>query len=170
MMTPALFLDRDGVMNIDKTYVYRFEDIEWVPGIFELIKWANEKKWKVIVLTNQSGIERKYYTKEDVQILHRQMTNFLAEKGLVIDDWFFSDSLTDERRKPSPQMMFEAQKKHALDLDQSVMVGDKESDVLHAKGPEYLLIKGKYVLDSIPHTVKIFNSLFEIVQYLDTRK
>ena len=164
MSLPALFLDRDGVINVDKTYIYRMEDIEWMPGIFELIKWANKKNWKVIILTNQSGIGRGYYTKEDVYLLHQQMTEFLKQKGLIIDDWYFSDSLTDEKRKPSPLMMLEAVKKYNIDLTKSIMIGDKVSDLIDLQGPEYLLVKGSYSLEDSPSHIKIYNSVSEIVE------
>ena len=169
MQLPALFLDRDGVLNQDKTYVFKYSDIEWMPGIFNIIKWANESQRKVIVLTNQSGIGRGYYRREDVLILHQQMTVYLANKGLIIDDWFFSESLTDERRKPSPLMMLEAAKKHQLDLSKSVMIGDKVSDLIELEGPEYLLIRGGYPLDNIPSHVKIFDTLNAIEQYLKAK-
>jgi D-glycero-D-manno-heptose 1,7-bisphosphate phosphatase len=166
MMTPALFLDRDGVINVDKTYVFRFEDIEWMPGIFDIVKWANEKKWKVIVLTNQSGIGRGYYTEKDVITLHQKMSDFFQTKGLYIDDWFYSESLTDVKRKPSPLMMIEAKEKYNLDLKKSIMIGDKLSDLIELQGPEYLLVKGHYPLEDCPDTVKIFESLPDILTYL----
>lgn len=167
MSKPALFLDRDGVINVDKTYVYRFADIEWMPGIFEIIKWANSHDWKVIVLTNQSGIGRGYYTKNDVTLLHQQMSDYLATKGAKIDDWYFSESLTDEKRKPSPLMMMEASKKHDIDLQKSIMIGDKLSDLIELSGPEYLLIKGHYPLEDCPDSIKKFDSLFDIGIYLN---
>lgn len=170
MNVPALFLDRDGVINVDKTYVYRFEDIEWMPEIFEILRWANHHGRKVVVLTNQSGIGRGYYTKDDVMLLHRQMTEYLAKKGLIIEDWFFSESLTDEKRKPSPLMMVEAAKKHNIDLSKSIMIGDKISDLIELSGPEYLLVKGQYPLEDVPKTVKVFDSLSAIVKYLNTLK
>jgi D-glycero-D-manno-heptose 1,7-bisphosphate phosphatase len=166
MKSPALFLDRDGVINVDKTYVYRFADIEWMPGIFDLIKWANDRNYKVIVLTNQSGIGREYYTKNDVLTLHQQMSDHLAAQGLVVTDWYFSESLTDDRRKPSPLMMVEAAKKHDIDLSKSIMVGDKSSDLIELQGPEYILIRGSYPLDEVPKSVKIFDSILEIKNYL----
>lgn len=170
MLTPALFLDRDGIINVDKTYVYRYEDIEWMPGIFEIIKWANDRHWKVIVLTNQSGVERGFYTKEDVVSLHQEMTNFLKSKSLHIDDWYFAVSLTDERRKPNPQMMLEAAKKHQIDLSKSIMIGDKVSDIVKVSGPEYLLLRGSYPLDAAPSSVKVFDSLHAIELFLKEHK
>jgi D-glycero-D-manno-heptose 1,7-bisphosphate phosphatase len=166
MKSPALFLDRDGVINVDKTYVYRFGDIEWMPGIFDLIKWANDSNYKVIVLTNQSGIGREYYTKNDVLTLHQQMSDHLTAQGLVVTDWYFSESLTDERRKPSPLMMMEAAKKHDIDLSKSIMIGDKTTDLIELQGPEYILIRGSYPLDEVPKSVKIFDTLLDIINYL----
>jgi D,D-heptose 1,7-bisphosphate phosphatase len=170
MPVPALFLDRDGVINVDKTYVFKFSDIEWLTDIFDIIKWANDQKWKVIVLTNQSGIGRGYYSSDDVVELHQQMEQFLKSKNLIIDDWFYSVSLTDERRKPSPLMMLEAVKKHNIDLKNSIMIGDKVSDVIELIGPEYLLVQGKYPLENLPSSVKIFQSLDNLKNYLIKNK
>jgi D,D-heptose 1,7-bisphosphate phosphatase len=147
-MNKALFLDRDGVINVDKGYVYRWEEIEWIPEIFEAIKMANERGYKVIVLTNQSGIFRNFYTHEDVHLLHAKMSEFLKAKGLVVDDWFYCAELDSEDRKPRPGMLLKAQKKHNIELEKSFMIGDKPSDVFELEGekigPLTYLIKGRY--------------------------
>ena len=167
-MKNALFLDRDGVINIDKGYVYRFEDIEWCEGIFDIIKLANESNYLVIVLTNQSGIAKGMYQIKDVLELHEKMDKFLKSKNLFIDDWLFCPEDDGYRRKPSPGMMVEAHKKHDIDLSRSYMIGDKPSDVLNIEGPKTFLIEGRYNLESVVvnQTVKVYKDLFEILEVL----
>ena len=82
---PALFLDRDGVINVDHNYVYRVEDFEWVEGARETIARFNAMGWWVFVVTNQSGIARGYYTEEQMQTLHDWITVELAAAGAHID-------------------------------------------------------------------------------------
>jgi D,D-heptose 1,7-bisphosphate phosphatase len=165
----ALFLDRDGIINKDKSYVYRYEDIEWMPGIFDLIRIANQQQFLVIVLTNQSGIERGYYTHQNVIDLHQQMDEFLKSQNVFIDDWFFSDSLSGEYRKPRPGMILDAQKKHKIDLTKSFMLGDKESDILDLVGPTYSLISGHYDLSNIPDDIQVFSDIEKYSKWFITK-
>jgi D-glycero-D-manno-heptose 1,7-bisphosphate phosphatase len=164
-MTKALFLDRDGILNIDKTYIYRWEDIEWVDGIYDLIRFGNEHGFLVIVLTNQSGVARGKYREEDILVLHKKMSEYLALKGLHVDDWFYCLEFDSERRKPRPGMMLEARDKYAIDLSQSFMVGDKPTDILEVEGtsvPKTLLLKGNYSL--VGAKAEIYESLADIQQ------
>ena len=89
MKSKALFLDRDGILNLDKGYVYLFQDIVWVDGIFSLITYMNKKKFKVIVLTNQSGVAQGMYQESDVIKLHAEMDKVLRENNAIVDDWFY---------------------------------------------------------------------------------
>ena len=164
----ALFLDRDGILNIDKAYVYKFEDIEWVAGIFDLIHFANTHDFLVIILTNQSGVAQGMYAETDVISLHQKMNSFLELKNLRIDDWLYCTEYESERRKPRPGMMLEASVKHKIELSKSYMVGDKATDVLEIKGPKTFLLKGNYPLDSIEKNkdVEVFTSLTEILEKL----
>lgn len=164
----ALFLDRDGIINVDKGYVYRYEDIEWVNGIFDLIRFANLNNFLVIVLTNQSGVAQGKYKESDVLTLHDKMRNFLLSKDLIIDDWFYCLDYDSARRKPGAGMMIEARDKYSIDLSQSFMVGDKISDVLEINGPKTFLLKGNYPLDDVEKnkSAEIYSSLKEILERL----
>ncbi|AUN98220.1 HAD family hydrolase [Bacteriovorax stolpii] len=171
-MHKALFLDRDGIVNIDKGYVYKWEDIIWIEEIFQMIKLANERGYKVIVLTNQSGIDRGMYTHEDVHTLHQKMHAFLAGKNLKVDDWFYCAEMDSELRKPRPGMLILARDKHDIDLTQSFMIGDKPSDVFETDGkfvgPSTLLVEGNYDLKDA-HTkerVKVFKDHAKILEEL----
>lgn len=172
MKNRALFLDRDGILNIDKGYVYKWEELEWIKEIFEIIKMANERGYKVIILTNQSGIHRGMYNKDDVHLLHQQMENHLKSLGLHIDDWFYCAEMDSEDRKPRPGMLLAAQKKHNIDLDKSFMVGDKATDIFETDGsfkrPGTFLVRGNYEINhqDVGTTVKVFNNHRELLNEL----
>ncbi len=164
----AIFLDRDGILNIDKAYVYKFGDIQWVDGIFDLIRFANSNGFLVIVLTNQSGVAQGMYQESDVIALHLQMNNFLLGMNLQVDDWFYCTEYESDRRKPRPGMMIEARDKHNIDLSLSFMIGDKSTDVLEIEGPKTYLLKGNYPLRAIEESksAEIFVSLKDILEKL----
>lgn len=169
MKQKALFLDRDGILNVDRAYVYRFEDIVWVDGIIELIAFANTHGYLVIVLTNQSGVAQGMYKEEDVIKLHQQMNNYLLSHKVKVDDWFYCTEYDSERRKPRPGMMIEARDKYDIDLNKSFMVGDKATDILDIEGPTTLLLKGNYPLEVVLQNKKaeIFSSLSGIQKRLE---
>lgn len=169
MKRKALFLDRDGIINVDKAYVYRLEDIAWVDGIIELIRFANAQGFLVIVLTNQSGVAQGMYKEEDVIKLHGQMNDYLRSKNALVDDWFYCTEYDSECRKPRPGMMIQARDKYDIDLAKSYMVGDKPSDVLDIEGPKTFLLKGNYPLEEVQKNKKaeVFNTLAEIHQRIE---
>ena len=117
-LRPALFLDRDGVINVDKGYVSRIEDFEWVDGAAETIAAFNKRGWFVFVVTNQSGIARGYYTEEAMHALHAFMAEELAAYGTEIDrfyhaPWHEEGEIARYRRKsidrkPGPGMLLRA--------------------------------------------------------------
>jgi D-glycero-D-manno-heptose 1,7-bisphosphate phosphatase len=172
-MNKALFLDRDGIINIDKGYIHKWSEIVWMDGIFDIIKLANARDYKVIVVTNQAGIDRKMYTHDDVALLHKQMNEYLVAKGLQITDWLYCGELTHESRKPRPGMLLEAREKHQIDLGASFMIGDKVSDIFETDGafmrPATLLLKGSYDLaEASAHAgVRIFDSHQKILKVLE---
>ena len=134
-MKKAVFLDRDGVLNVDKGYQYKISTFEWIPGAKRAIKLLNDLGYLVIVITNQSGVSRGYYTESHVKKLHKWMNAELKKKDALINDFFFSTEMPSKeiniksRRKPSPLMVFEAIKKYSINKDKSFLVGDRESDV-----------------------------------------
>ena len=133
-MQKALFLDRDGVINIDHGYVSRIDDFEFVPGVLEFIRRMQERGYLPIVVTNQSGIGRGYYSQEDFEKLTAYMLERMREAGITIsrDQVFFCPHTPEEGcacRKPAPGMLLAAKERFGLDMPNSVMIGDKASDI-----------------------------------------
>ena len=139
MATPALFLDRDGVINVDHGYVHRIEDFEFIPGIFELCRAARALGHKLVVVTNQAGIARGLYTEEQFHALTAWMKQRFADEGAPLDGVYFCPThptagigayrVESEFRKPGPGMLLQAASDLDLNLQRSAIVGDKESDM-----------------------------------------
>lgn len=142
-LRPALFLDRDGVLNVDHGYVHRPDQFEWVPGAVETIRLANELGYLVVVVTNQAGIARGFYTEETFREFMTWLVAEAASHGARIDAYYYSpyhpvhglgDYLKDsDCRKPKPGMLLKAFAEHPIDRSRSLMVGDFETDVQAAE-------------------------------------
>jgi D-glycero-D-manno-heptose 1,7-bisphosphate phosphatase len=135
----ALFLDRDGVINVDRNYVWRIEEFEFLSGIFELCRTAQEVGLIPIVVTNQAGIGRGYYTERDFEALTEWMLGEFRTRGIGIRRVYHcpyhpTAGIGEYRRdsfdrKPSPGMILRARNDFDIDLSRSVLVGDKDSDI-----------------------------------------
>lgn len=136
---PALFLDRDGVINVDHAYVYKQEDFEFIDGIFDLCRTAKQLGFLIFVVTNQAGIGRGFYTEQDFLKLTDWMCGIFCDEGIVIDKVYFCPShpeygvgqykVDSPYRKPGPGMILQAAQEFDIDMTRSVLVGDKESDI-----------------------------------------
>jgi D-glycero-D-manno-heptose 1,7-bisphosphate phosphatase len=136
----ALFLDRDGVINVDRGYVHRPDQFEFLPGIFELARfWTNELRGSIVVVTNQSGIGRGYFDEGAYVDLTRWMcARFEAERSMIAANYHCpyhpvhgvgAYCRDHPWRKPNPGMILQAATDRGLDLETSVLVGDKMSDI-----------------------------------------
>ena len=144
----ALFLDRDGIINVDHGYVSKIEDFEFSKGIFKITKLFQEAGYRLFVITNQSGIGRGYYTEADFQILTEWMIRKFAERGIVIDELFYCPHTPKEFcrcRKPNIGMIEACLSKYPISLKESWMIGDKESDIelAHNAGIENTIFIGE---------------------------
>jgi D-glycero-D-manno-heptose 1,7-bisphosphate phosphatase len=172
MSIKTIFLDRDGVINIEKNYLHKIEDFEFIKGVFDACKHFNDLDFKIIVITNQSGIARGLYSKSDYSILTQWMKNQLKENGVRILDVFYCPHLPKDNcqcRKPSPGMLINAQEKYNIDMNKSWLIGDKEDDIIAANKAgifNTILVKSghkidkssskaKFILDSIVDAKKI---------------
>jgi len=134
----ALFLDRDGVVNVEKNYLHKIEDFELLEGIVEVCRAYQQKEYRIIIVTNQSGIARGYYTDEDFHRLSEWMKGHFASMGVDITDIFYCPHHEEisghcDCRKPSPGMFLDAQRRYGIDMAASVMIGDNERDITAAK-------------------------------------
>jgi D-glycero-D-manno-heptose 1,7-bisphosphate phosphatase len=137
-MKPALFLDRDGVINVDHAYVYRKEDFHFVEGVFELVTAAKAAGYLVVIVTNQAGIGRGYYTEADFHKLMGWVKEQFVQRGGFIDGIYFCPYHPEHgvgayrqeshNRKPNPGMLLQAAQEFDIDMTKSIMLGDKESD------------------------------------------
>lgn len=129
-MHKALFLDRDGVINVDFGYVHDPADVVFIDGIFDFCRIAQERGYLIIIVTNQSGIARGIFTEEDFLRTMDYIKQAFAQKGVGITDVLYCPYLTGEDRKPRPGMFLRAQAKWDIDMGSSVSVGDSERDVV----------------------------------------
>ncbi len=138
-MQAALFLDRDGVINVDSGYVHRPEDFHYLDGIFDIAREARRLGYRLVVITNQAGIARSYYTQEQFLALTDWMCARFLNEQAPIDRVYFSPyhptegvgiyKLDHPSRKPHPGMILQAQSELDIDLPGSVLIGDKHSDI-----------------------------------------
>ena len=138
-MKPAVFFDRDGVLNRDVGYPSRIEDIVWMEDAAQAIRLCNEAGFLLFIVTNQSGVARGYFSEDAVTTLHAQMRAALLAAGARIDDIRYCPHLADavqdayrrdcDCRKPKPGMLLDLMSKWPVDPARSFLVGDKQSDL-----------------------------------------
>ena len=143
MSNKAVFLDRDGVINVDHSYVYRVEDFDFIEGIFEFCWHAKSLGYKLIVVTNQSGIGRGYYSEDDFSKLTDWMKQQFTVNQCEIDAVYFCPYHPEKAlppylknsdwRKPAPGMLLQAIQDFDLNANQSIMIGDRETDMQAAE-------------------------------------
>lgn len=169
MKNSAIFLDRDGVINIDKNYVHKFEDFEFINNSIEGLKKIQKKGYLIFIITNQSGIGRNYYTEENYIELRKKVHKLLREKGIKIIEELYCPHHPDDKckcRKPNPFHVNELIKKYEIDKTKSYFIGDKTSDIKTGEnaGIKTILVKtGKAGKDNL-YDIKadyICNDLYE---------
>lgn len=162
------FLDRDGVINCDHGYVYRREDFEFLPGAIDGMRRLVHAGFALIVVTNQSGIARGYYDNADFEALTAWMRDQLAQAGAPVLSVYHCPHHPEgvvpgldrvcSCRKPAPGMLLSARDEHCIDMGRSILIGDKESDIIAGKaaGVGLCMRIGRHSEDS---TVPTFTSL-----------
>jgi D-glycero-D-manno-heptose 1,7-bisphosphate phosphatase len=172
MTIKTIFLDRDGVINLEKNYLHKIDDFEFISGVFNACNYYENLGYKIIIVTNQSGISRGYYSAEDYEILTNWMINQFKSRKIEILDTFHCPHSPNDKckcRKPMPGMLLEAQKKYRINMANSWLIGDKEEDIIaaHNSGINNTIIvrsghkidelnsKAKYILNSIDESVKV---------------
>ncbi len=136
MSFPALFLDRDGTINFDRVYINDARLVELIPYAGKAIALAHAEGFKIVVVTNQSGVGRGIIPKGELEKIHRRLDELLAQVGASIDSYKICEHRPEDGcdcRKPKPRLVFEAAKELNLDLSRSFFIGDKISDVATGK-------------------------------------
>ena len=133
-MNKALFIDRDGVINVDKIHVYLPEDFEFSKGIFDLCRKYSDSGYIIIVITNQAGIAKGIYTETDFIKLTEWMITQFRDNGILISKVYYCPHHPDitgpcRCRKPEPGMILKAIKEFDLDIKECVLIGDMETDL-----------------------------------------
>lgn len=164
-MNKAIFLDRDGTINVEKNYLYKIEDFEFLPGVIDALRQLQRAGYLLIIITNQSGIARGYYTEEDFRKLNEWMLTTLKGQGVTITDVYYCPHLPDTQiveyrkncncRKPKLGLYEQAVREHNIDLSQSYAIGDKIRDCAICKTTDCQgFLIGNSEEDSIIYSVK----------------
>jgi D-glycero-D-manno-heptose 1,7-bisphosphate phosphatase len=140
---PGAFLDRDGVLNVDRGYTFRPEDLVLIPTAAAAVRLLNEAGYYVLVVTNQAGVARGYYTEAAVKKFNAHMQDVLLAEGARIDAFYYCPHHPDGTvkelaiqcrcRKPQPGMLEQAARDWPIDRDRSFLIGDKDDDVATAR-------------------------------------
>jgi len=168
----ALFLDRDGVINVDYGYVSKIENFEFTEGIFELLHLFINKGYKLFIVTNQSGIGRGYYSKKDFEILNIWMLNELVKKNIhieLVQYCHHAPEMNCSCRKPATGMVDIILEKYEIDLDNAWMIGDKQSDIdlAHNATITHTIAIGKNRINKSEYT---FPTILECQLYLEANQ
>jgi len=166
MSNKFIFLDRDGVINKEIGYLHKIEDFEFIDGVFDSIRYLQKKNFRIVIITNQSGIGRGIYTIDDfIRLNNWMIEEFITENIKITDTFFCPHSPQDDClcRKPKPGMIKQAVEKYNIDIKTSWLIGDSERDIvagLNAGIGNTILVKSghkineketksKFIIDSI---------------------
>lgn len=172
-MDKILFLDRDGVINVEKNYVHKIEDFKlidtFVDGVMPFVK----NGFSIIIITNQSGIGRGYYSLSEYKNLEKYIYKIMNNLKIPILDIYFCPHLPSDNclcRKPKPGMIEKAFLEHKIDKKKSILVGDKISDVLCGKNSgiknNFLVRTGHAIDENLTGEFLIFNNLIELSKHI----
>jgi len=174
MTIKTIFLDRDGVINKDIGYLFKITDFEFIEGVFDACLYFNNLGFKIMIISNQSGIGRGYYNESDYHALTEWMLKQFIKNNIKILDTFYCPHVPEllcECRKPKPGMFLEAKNKYNIDMENSWMIGDKETDIKAANLagiPNTILVRNghlinesssssRFITDSIKQSKELIN-------------
>ena len=173
MTTKTIFLDRDGVINKEINYLYKIEEFEFIDGVFEACKYLINLNYQIIIVTNQSGIARGYYSERDYQILNTWMLAQFKKNNIIIFDIFHCPHLPNSNcncRKPKPGMFLEAKYKHNIDMKKSWLIGDKEVDIISANNSgisNTILVRSGHKINELnSNALYILDSIYNASQVI----
>lgn len=165
----AIFLDRDGIINVDHGYVSKIKDFEFTEGIFEILRSLQSQGFLLIIVTNQSGIGRGYYSEEAYQKLTSYIVESFSKEGIKINAVYHCPHRPDEGcdcRKPRTGMLIAAKKEFDIDMHNSWMIGDKNSDMLVGKNAgikNRILVSANETSEEASYSINMIGEIVEIV-------
>ena len=162
----VIFLDRDGVINEDFGYVYEINKFHFINGVFEACKYFISLGYEIIIITNQSGIGRGYYSKDNFLELTLWMTNKFKENGINILNTYFCPHSPNEKcdcRKPNIGMIQQSLNDFSIDLENSWLIGDKMSDIQTAINAN---IKNYILINAEKQNITTVKSLFDTIKII----
>ncbi|MFA7083811.1 MAG: D-glycero-beta-D-manno-heptose 1,7-bisphosphate 7-phosphatase [Arcobacteraceae bacterium] len=173
----AIFIDRDGVINVEKDYLYKVENFEFISGVFEALRAFQEKGYLLFIITNQSGIGRGYYKLEDFKALTLWMLEEFEKENIHIAQVEYCPHAPTQQckcRKPNTGMIDNILKKHCIDLENSWLIGDKSSDIecaRNAKIKNTIQVKSGHSFDeSASKADFVCETIFESIEIVDSKK
>jgi len=166
----VFFVDRDGVINKEIGYLHDIDKFEFIDGVLEAFEYILSRNYDIIVVTNQSGIGRGFYSEDNFLELNKWMVNFLKSKGInILDVLYCPHSPEDDCncRKPKPGMFLDAKKKFNIEMDKSWSIGDKETDITaatYAGISNTILVKsGHDINEENSKASYILESLYDVI-------
>ena len=153
MTIKTIFLDRDGVINKEVNYLHKIDSFKFIDGVFDACLYFQKLDYKIVIITNQSGIARGFYTERDFQILSQWMLGKFRDKDIKILDVYYCPHGPESNckcRKPKPGMLLEAKDKHDTDMERSWMIGDNEIDIQAANAAgisNTILVRSGHLID-----------------------
>jgi len=166
----VFFVDRDGVINKEIGYLHDIDKFEFINGVLEAFEYILSRNYDIIVVTNQSGIGRGFYSEDNFLELNKWMVNFLKSKGINILDVFYCPHSPEDDcncRKPKPGMFLDAKKKFNIEMDKSWSIGDKETDITaatYAGISNTILVKsGHDINEENSKASYILESLYDVI-------
>jgi len=183
-MNKYIFLDRDGTLNVEKKYLYKKEDFEWEKCAINALKIFTEIGYKLVIVSNQSGIARGYYTESDLFVLNEFIIESLKKNNIFITHMLYCPHHKDGKgkykkkckcRKPGLKLFEDVRRSEKIDYLNSYVIGDKISDAETAirLGMEPLLVKtghGKEEIKKLYFKANIFENIYEAALYIKDRK
>ena len=181
-MRRVIFLDRDGTINIEKSYLHKWEDFEFEKNAIEGLKALVNLGYELVIVTNQSGIARGYYSEEELKKLNNEMMLELKKSRINILDCYYCPHHPEKGleeykkecncRKPSPGMLLDAKEKYGIDMSKSFMIGDKYSDLKAGEnaGVKSILVKtgyGRETLKKYSVEYMVAEDLLEAAQLIE---
>lgn len=165
-MNKAIFLDRDGTINVDYGYVYKIEDLKFIDGVIEALQILSSLGYKLIIITNQSGIGRAFYSEEEFLKFNEYMLKLLKDNNITIDGVYYCPHGPSDDcncRKPKLKLFYDAIKDFNIDTNNSFVIGDKERDLSIC---EVENVKGILLTNDAKNKYICKKSLLEAAKYI----